>query len=644
MRVRSAALTALLAAFFVAMLGNVDGGAQVMRKLAALSTSSFESNLPGIETTVRALGGLARVIGPERLPGYNYWDPSRVIPNTINEFPYWSFLFADLHPHMIGIGFTVLFLALAFCLLSRQGGQPAPHMADGSRVWAGYVLRAATGDGLYVVLALALGGLAVINTWDLPTYFGLAVLIWLMREWRSGRLAAAPVQALVRTALFSLALLGTALLFYWPFFANYQALASSGVGVTPQSSELGKWLNMWGFLGFVAVSFVLVELRRRGSRYGPFGDAYWEASRRDSTSGSAARDPLILRWLRLALDRFGDLARLVALTPRLSLNSLLSIGVAAAAAAALLLLDRDVAAVLLLPLLGAFLLLWRRSVRPEAAFVTALVFTGLLVLFGVELFYLKDHLQGGDWRRMNTLFKFYIQVWVMLALAAAVALPGIWDFIRRRWQPVWRWLWVAAFVWLLALSLVFLVAGTPARLDDRFPEDGGVANRPAVGTLDGMAYMQAGTYTWHPDAALAPTTRIELSHDYDALRWMLDTIEGTPVVAEALIGYYREGGLRVASFTGFPTLLGFHQEGEQRYGWQTGPRRSQAEEFWRTTDPAQAQQLMAELGIDYIYLGQLERIVYPPESLAKFEQMAAEGQLEVVYSNEQVTIYQVLKG
>ncbi len=474
----------------------------------------------------------------------------------------------------------------------------------------------------------------MINTWDLPTYFGLAVLIWLIREWRAGRLAAAPAQALVRTALFSLALLGTALLFYWPFFANYQALASSGVGVTPQASELGKWLNMWGFLGFLALSFVLVELRRRGSRYGEA--AY-------PTSGVASRDLHFLRWLRVALDDVGQLGRLVQLTPRLSLNSLLAVGISAIAAAALLLLDRDVAALLLLPLLAAFLLLWRRSAQTETTFVAALVFTGLLVLFGVEIFYLKDHLQGGDWRRMNTLFKFYIQVWVMLALAAAVALPGIWDFIRRRWQPVWRVLWVAVFIWLLALSLVFLAAGTPMRLDDRFPEDNGAVNRPPVGTLDGMAYMQAGTYTWHPDSGLAPTTRIDLSYDYEALRWMLDTIEGTPVVAEALIGYYREGGLRVASFTGFPTLLGFHQEGEQRYGWQTGPRRSMAEEFWRTTDVTQAQQLMAELGIDYIYLGQLERIVYPSESLAKFEQMAQAGTIEVVYSNDQVIIYRVVQ-
>jgi uncharacterized membrane protein len=686
-RVRPAALTALLAAFFVAMLGNVDGGGQMVRKLADLSSSSFESNLPGVQTAVRAAGGLLKVLGPEKLPSYNYWDPSRVIPNTINEFPYWSFLFADLHPHMIGIGFTVLFLALLWSLLVGASRRPAPAMADSARAWAGYVVRAATGDGLYLVLALALGALAVINTWDLPTYFGLAVLIWLMREWQAGRLVAAPLQALVRTGLFAAGLLGGALLLYLPFFANYQALASSGVGVTPQASELGKWLNMWGFFGFLAVSFVLVELRRRGSRYGEdaystsgagsrygedaystsgagsrygedaystggVGSRYGEDACSTSGAGSrygedaystggAGRDPLLLRWLRVALNHLAGLGRLVELTPRLSLNALLAIGVAVAAAVALLAVQRAVAAVLLLPLLAAFLLLWRHTRQAEVRFVSALVFTGLLVLFGVELFYLKDHLQGGDWRRMNTLFKFYIQVWVMLGLAVAVALPGIWDFIRRRWQPVWRVLWLAVFGYLLFLSLVFLVLGTPMRLDDRFPARGVSANRPPVGTLDGMAYMQAGVYTWHPDPGLAASTPIELRYDYDALRWMLDNVEGAPVVAEALIGYYREGGLRVASFTGFPTLLGFHQEGEQRYGWQTGPRRSLAEEFWNSTDIARTQQLIAELGIDYIYVGQLERIVYPAESLAKFEQMAQAGTLQVVYANDQVTIYRV---
>ena len=158
-----------------------------------------------------------------------------------------------------------------------------------------------------------------------------------------------------------------------------------------------------------------------------------------------------------------------------------------------------------------------------------------------------------------------------------------------------------------------------------------------------MAFMSTGTYTWHPEPELAASTPIDLSYDYEAINWLLDHVSGTPVVAEALAGYYREGGLRVASFTGFPTLLGFHQEGEQRYGWQTGPRRSKAEEFWNTPDPTVALRVIDELGIEYIYVGQLENILYPAEGLAKFSAMVETGDLEEVFRNERVVIYRAMR-
>lgn len=635
----------LLAAFFVALLGNLAGGVQVLHDLANLSASTFRSNLPGLETLVRAADGLVRVMGSAVLPGYRYWDPSRVIPYTINEFPYWSFLFADLHPHMIGIPFTVLFLALAYELLSRpeQGGSVrarAGRISSSALVVGRYGLRSAlasllgrvSGDGLFAVLALVLGGLAVINTWDLPTYFGVAVLAWLLREWRSGRLAARPWPALLRTAFFAAGLLLISVALYLPFFQHYEPLASSGVGLVRTRTELGQWLNIWGFLGFMVVTYLVVELRRR-------------------PLPKRARDPGLLRWLGLAAEHWPQLPRVLQLTGEWQVagSAGLGLAVALAVSALLWLLGFKVPAVLLWPLLGAALLLWRRSVSAEDSFITMLAFTGLLVLMGVEFFYLRDHLQGGEYRRMNTLFKFYIQVWVMLGLVAGVALPRVWGACavwsegvpgqRLRWHMGWRMAWSLGFVYLLFLSLIFPILGTPARLNDRFPVQNG---RPPIGTLDGMAYMQYGTYTWHPDPEQAPRTPIVLSYDYEAIQWLLDHVHGTPVVAEAVIGYYREGGLRVASFTGFPTLLGFHQEGEQRYGWQTGPRRAKAEEFWNTTDLARTRELLRDLQINYIYVGQLERIMYAPASLAKFDRLVETGELEVVYSNEQVVIYHVL--
>ena len=58
---------------------------------------------------------------------------------------------------------------------------------------------------------------------------------------------------------------------------------------------------------------------------------------------------------------------------------------------------------------------WRRRPARDglAAGVLAL---GWLVLFGTELIYLKDWLAGGSAYRMNTVFKFGIQAWLLLGV------------------------------------------------------------------------------------------------------------------------------------------------------------------------------------------------------------------------------------
>jgi len=176
--------------------------------------------------------------------------------------------------------------------------------------------------------------------------------------------------------------------------------------------------------------------------------------------------------------------------------------------------------------------------------------------------------------------------------------------------------------------------GTVARVKDRFPE--GLSERPPFGTLDGMAFMKYGVYTW-PD----PQHKIVLKWDYEAIRWLLDNEPRVVPIAEARLDYYREGGTRVASFTGLPTFMGLHQMGEQRYGWQTGPRQQLALEFWKTPDVGRTLEIIRQVDIHYIYVGQLERQQYAPRVLDKFERMVQQGYLTVVFQNEGVTIYRV---
>ncbi|NLE76546.1 MAG: hypothetical protein GX605_07315 [Chloroflexi bacterium] len=600
---REGLTAALLGPFFVALLANLATPLWYLRRLGELSNSSFTSGLPGLQTAVRGAGGLLQVLqGQASLPAFNYWDPSRVIPFTINEFPYWSFLFADLHPHMIGLAFTLLFVGL--CLnLYRAGPQPAAPEIGVPRIWA--ALPSAGRVAGWLLLPLALGALAAINTWDMPTYLGLATAAFLLRAYQgSGRVRWAAAIA------FAVGLAGASYLLYLPFFAHYQAIAV-GIGLVRGQGSLGDWLTVWGFFFFVALSWGLAALSR-----------------------NRARMPL-LRWARLVGQRWERLPRLTELHGLLVRQASLGYTLALAGVGlfvllwvALIALGHQILAAALLPLGAAFLLLLARPADSRQSFATLLLFTGLLVAAGVEVVYMRDFLGGGDHYRMNTLFKFYMQVWVLLGCGAAAVLPTLWAWIGKGHSRGLRWAWQGALALLLAGAFLFIPIGTVARVADRFPGE-----RPALGTLDGMAYMTVGRYTW-PDQ----NNPIDLQWDYQALQWLLENVQGTPVVAEGRIDYYREGGMRVASYTGLPTFLGAHQS-EQRYDWQVGERDGLARDFFNTADVQRAQEIIADLHVAYIYIGTLERTVYDERGIAKFEQMAQDGLLEVAYQNEAVTIY-----
>ncbi|MCC6166834.1 MAG: hypothetical protein IT329_06355, partial [Caldilineaceae bacterium] len=689
-RWRDGLAAALLAPLFITVLGNLDGLGQVVRALSERSAIQVQSALPLFSTVAEAGLGLVRVMrGQATLPAYDFWGPSRVIPNTINEFPYWSFLFADLHPHLIGIPLSLVFLAVIFVLL-----------ADYHPEWRRWGRR---GLGVAVAGAFLLGTLASVNLWELPTYFGLGVLALLVAEFRAmGRIRWPRILAVA--ALY----LAVALVCYWPFFASYVNVGASGVGWVRAGDSLGTWLLIWGFLGFVIGSWLLYsgaqrpDRERAGQASGADtalvsalpaeGDsvdeleqiaALEEEAIWDDLEGAAAvagvelpaartrqhasRPTGIERFLSTLLRRFDRLPRFLylhsCLVRRPTFGYLLGVAVlplAALASIGALLWGREVLA-LCLPLLGiALLTLWRRGSQadPAAVFAGVLAATGLAILAGTQVVYLKDFLQGGDWYRMNTLFKFFIQVWVLWGLAAAVALPRLWQAATAslaqpalprerspsvdaagaetpRPAPWWdgrRWpaLWQTGVVVLLVASLTYVALGTPARLSQRL-----TGWRPAFGTLNALDYMGQGSYTWPDDSH-----RILLAADHAAIEWLLAHVRGNPVIVETSeLDYYRAGSSRVASLTGLSGLLGMHKS-EQRPGEQVGARDGLLREFWATPDIDRTQAIIDELGIGLVYVGQLERYLHP-EGVNKLAEMAALGMLGPIYEHEGVVIYAV---
>jgi YYY domain-containing protein len=234
-------------------------------------------------------------------------------------------------------------------------------------------------------------------------------------------------------------------------------------------------------------------------------------------------------------------------------------------------------------------------------FALILIGVGLLLPLAVEFVYLRD-LFG---TRMNTVFKFYFQAWVLLALAAAYAASVALSRVHGLAGMAWR----LGLTLLVLAGLVYPVLAIPSKT-------GNFGGEP---TLDGMAWLKAA----HPD-------------DYAAIRWLQANAPDGAVILEAPGDSYSYTG-RVSALTGLPTPLGWDFHEFQWRGSYDEPARRQPEIdiLYNSVDPAQTLTLLDKYAITYIYVGRLERERYNPSGLAKFERL-----MDVVYRQGEVTIYQ----
>ena len=613
-----AASYGLLGVVFLGVIGNLGEVRLLKRALGELSPLQFDSTIPGLEMLVNSLAGLYRVIFegqslPVRVEWW-YWNATRAIAaapgevGPINEFPFFTFLYGDLHAHLIALPFALLVMALAVGWMRQWISGTAK---SAYRLTLEGVVRTA-------LLGLCVGSLWVINTWDYPTYMLIMLVALVIGLYtsisRSDRALAVRScerwQGSMRSALGwrALVLIGVSYGAFLPFHLTYVPGYTSVERWQGSTTRLEDYLIAHGFFLFVLATFLVSELLRRDRKAGP------------------------VHTLRLILTRWDRLPRLVRLYKTLVGGrsfwyrlGLWGLGAILCLSIILAMFDWSVFAVSL-PLigLGALLLFWCPEQSAVRRFLLFVVLLAWGLTLGVEVLVLK-----GDIGRMNTVFKFYLQVWVLWALAAAVALARIVPRLRH-WAVGWPW-WRAAFSLLLVGCLIYPPLAARAKINDRFDR--------AIGpTLNGMAYMRTATYQ-------EEESMLELGRDRQAMDWMLENIQGSPVVLEANVLLYRWGN-RISIYTGLPTVVGWDWHQRQQRGHIAGDevnrRVREVRDVYSTGDLIRAQQLLHRYQVKYIVLGELERAVYPADGLVKFERWAEEGFLREVYRNPGVVIYEVV--
>jgi YYY domain-containing protein len=542
--------------------------------------------------------------------------PSRVIPYTINEFPFWSFLFADLHPHLIAMPITLLAIALAYSLFADQRRETAETVSsEGRRVVVG---------GRWALVALTLGALAVTNSWDFPTYALLTAGALVGAAWSNHRSTAPLVARVAGAVALTAGLAGTALLLYLPFFQNFNPMVG-GIGVVRGGTQPIYYGVIYGLFLAVLVPAVVGALLRV-AQFNTRRAALRSASFPDLSGETAVGF--------VAQPRFQQV-------PQRSAFIALAGITAAAVILAMLLASNPIALKLVLGflLLGVAVLLLNRRLHPATWFALLLVLLGWAVSLGIDVVYIRDHLAGdpanpGDWYRMNTVFKFGLQVWILLALAAASLLPiGLRGLSRlHRSAPSLGMFGVAL---MTGLALVFALVGTPSRVAYRFPTSPGP-------TLDGLAFMKQATYDWYPCDGCTPFT-ISLKDDGEAIAWINQNITGTPVILQSSKEFYRAYGIRIAANTGLPTIVSPLHESEQRDPSLVADRDSDVITFYETASVDEALRLLSKYRVGYVYVGQIERAAYGEAGMAKFDQMNG-SYLTTAYKNDTVTLYKVNEG
>ena len=524
-----------------------------------------------------------------------WWRASRVIEDVdlngnhievIDEFPIFSYVLSDNHPHLLAMPFVLLVVAIALNWFSAGGvdvGEGPRRQDKGEaekRGLIGSILAGAVAQvrsvrqpfgaaGLLLLIAAA-GGLIFLNTWDFPPYWLLLVLVAMLTgAVKNGDVGAAVRQALSRAATVGgLVVLG-ALLVYLPYFLTAQSQAGGILPNLLHPTRLPQFLVMFGHFLLAGVGLLVIGWREVRPPAGVlFGAAvlvvgmplvFLVTTGLLSANAAGETDEMLANFTR---RRFGEpwtfllMGGLTALTLGMLWQRLVGLGEGAG----------------------------------PTTFVLCLFAIGCLLTYLPEFVYLRDNFGN----RMNTVFKFYYQSWLLFGIAAAYAIARHLELAARHLRqggggraavPIPGLVASVLSLLLIIVSLVYPVAGAYAKIK-------GFGTREP--TLNALAHLG--------DDELA------------VIDWIRRNTRPESVVLEAKGASYRVNTARISAATGRATLLGWDgHEAQWRgraYGEMAAGRAEAIQALYQFRRPSTLEETLNRWEIDYVVVGPEERAQY----------------------------------
>jgi YYY domain-containing protein len=641
----------LLAPLFLLLVSNLEGFLEVLHKHGIfwpsnpqLATHNFWTWLDLKDLNLPPVQPFSWI--PDRYLWW--WRASRVIQDfdlahvwheIIDEFPFFSYLLGDLHPHVLAMPFGLLAVAAALNLF--LGGW------RGETNLFGYRLSISRSG--FLLSALILGGLAFLNTWDILAYTALVLGAYVLfrvqeRGWSWQRLEDLVALGLPLGAL--------AILLYLPFYTSFSSQAG---GILPNLIFPTRGAQLWVMFGALFLPiFCLLFYLWRGEKQSAgwlwgiglalgltlllwlFSWAMgWLANLRlpdfaasflQSQGATTVRD-FFITATRQRLAYFGGLltllfliassiAFLVKITP-LSSSADQSTPLAPpssldAPRSTLHAPPSTLHAPRSSPIVNrkspivnrrSSIINRKSSIENPSSFVLLLILLASLLVLAPEFVYLRDQF---GWR-MNTIFKFYYEAWALWSLAAAFGAALLLTELRR----LWNWVYTLGLTLLLFAALTYPPLSLLTKTNGFHPSFGW--------TLDGAAHLDR-----------------DYPADAEAIRWLQSAPYGIIVEATIVDASYSDYA-HISTYSGLPTVLGWPMHESQWRGSYTdqGSRLDDIRRLYETSDWNTAQAFLSQYQVRYVYVGTLERAAYRVNE-TKFQRF-----LQPAYQNGGVTVYEV---
>lgn len=553
-------------------------------------------------------------LDPEATPRYEtsqwwWWRSSRVIHEyhldgtesgltPIAEFPGFSFVLGDMHPHVLALPFAFLSIAVALCWYKG---------VTNSNRWYGSFEQ-------LLLTTVVIGGLSFLNTWDVIIYLFVIVGAFALAQWRNGE--AWGLSILPRSIMLTILIAIGSYLLYLPFYLgfNNQAGAPYILPMMMRPTRLAHLLIIFGLPLSLLTALIITLVIKQHGRYWKHGIVITAA-----VLGGLTIVMLLMGWIIGAAPAGSGQLLEVARQLGIDIGTPPQDGRVAWALLAIskmivpimrVRLSVPFATLLLAALIGGCVMVTRylfadrkdhNTNRTHLPFLLLLIVTASLLTIGPEFLYLKDNFG----QRLNTVFKFYYQAWAMFGVAMPVA---IYVLVQQR-----RMIGLLATIFYSIVAAATMLFPYYAIHSRSIEYRGTDLVRPA--TIDGLAFLTAD--------------------ERDAQNWLADHAGDNDVVVEAVGGAYSSYG-RVSANTGIQTMLGWANHERQWRGdtFTQDGRDKDVETIYTDASWINAPLLLAEFSVDYLYVGDLERQTYGDNNM----QHLAEH-MQITYQNESVTIY-----